>query len=121
MRSVWLMVLALLGLVACSAPRPMITISQPLIMDSTLLSAGIIADSPQIDHDIPAVATTTVYNDRDTPIQLHYQYYWYDKQGLAVDESQSTQTINLPGNSHRDIVSTAGNPSAEQVRIYIHL
>ena len=42
----WLSGLLLLTLVGCSSDKPMINTSQSLVMESAVLSAGIITDEP---------------------------------------------------------------------------
>ncbi len=44
----WLSGLLLLTLVGCSSDKPMINTSQSLVMESAVLSAGIITDEPAL-------------------------------------------------------------------------
>lgn len=75
----------LLCLTACSSDKPMINTSQSLVMESSVLSAGIITDEPTLDeNDGLKRATSVLYNQRETPVVVHYRYYWYDDKGLEI-------------------------------------
>lgn len=121
MRLFWIVAISLCSLVACGSHPPSITISQPLVMGSEVLSAGITADAPVINGDEAPAATTTVYNDRDVPVTIHYRYYWYDAQGLEVNHSGLTQSVAVPARGSSLLPSSSGSLSARQVRIYIYL
>ncbi len=121
MRFYWLAAFSLLGLSACSSSPPAITISQPLVMGSELLSAGITADTPEINRDQAPAAMTRLYNDRDVPITVHYRYYWYDQQGLEIPTPHATQSIAVPAHGSSEVLSSSGSLNARQVRVYIYL
>lgn len=85
MRLAVLSIPLLLLLSACSSSQPQISISQPLVMESDVLSAGITTDGPVVRSDSgQQKATVILYNDRDVPVTLHYRYFWYDDKGLEI-------------------------------------
>lgn len=122
MRS-WLIALpALLMLSACSSHRPEITISQPLVMEADVLSAGITADGPSLSSDgMNKKASVILYNDRDVPVTLHYRYFWYNSQGLEIYPEQPAQTLVVPAHQNRQADSWSGDLSASQVRVSLYL
>ncbi|MBT0723320.1 DUF1425 domain-containing protein [Rosenbergiella sp. S61] len=121
MRLLCVLVLSVVGAVACSSKPPAITISQPLVMGSEVLSAGITADAPVINSEQAPAATTRVYNDRDVPITIHYQYFWYDEQGLDIPPGAKKQFMRVPAHSSTQLLSSSGSVNARQVRIAISL
>lgn len=75
--------LALLLLVGCrSHPEIPVNDEQSLVMESSLLAAGISAEKPVLStSDIQPSASSTLYNERQEPITVHYRFYWYDAEG----------------------------------------
>ena len=78
--------LALLLLVGCrSHPEIPVNDEQSLVMESSLLAAGISAEKPVLStSDIQPSASSTLYNERQEPITVHYRFYWYDARGLEM-------------------------------------
>ena len=74
------MSLALLVLVGCrSHPEIPVNDEQSLVMESSLLAAGISAEKPVLStSDIQPSASSTLYNERQEPVTVHYRFYWYD-------------------------------------------
>lgn len=113
---------AVLMLSACSSHRPAITISQPLVMEADVLSAGITADGPSVSSDgMNKKASVILYNDRDVPVTLHYRYFWYNDQGLEILPEQPAQTLVVPAHQNRQADSWSGNLTASQVRVSLYL
>ncbi len=109
-------------LAACGSSQPQISISQPLVMESDVLSAGITADGPTLSSDSgQQKATVILYNDRDVAVTLHYRYYWYDDKGLEILPEQSAETVVVPAHQSREAISWSGNLSASQVRVSLYL
>ena len=121
MRFLCVLALSIVGAVGCSSKPPAITISQPLVMGSEVLSAGITADAPIINSDQAPAATTRVYNDRGVPVTIHYHYFWYDEQGLDIPYDAKQQQVSVPAHSSTELLSSSGSVNARQVRIYISL
>lgn len=87
------MSLALLVLVGCrSHPEIPVNDEQSLVMESSLLAAGISAEKPVLStSDIQPSASSTLYNERQEPVTVHYRFYWYDARG-AGDASSGKAT-----------------------------
>ncbi len=112
----------LLLLTACSGHQPQINISQPLVMEADVLSAGITTDGPTLSSESgQQKASVILYNDRDVPVTLHYRYFWYDDKGLEILPEQPAVTIVVPAHQNRQAVSWSGNLSASQVRVSLYL
>lgn len=119
----WLISLSLLlSLTACSSKKPMINTSQSLVMESAVLSAGIITSEPTLaERDGQQRAGSVLYNQRDTPVTLHYRFFWYDDKGLEIEPQEPAQTLTVPGHGSTEVVSRTGNLTASKVRLYLYL
>ncbi|MEG3112959.1 MULTISPECIES: DUF1425 domain-containing protein [Pantoea] len=119
----WLISLPfLLSLAGCSSDKPMIDTSQSLVMESAVLSAGIITDDPKLDEeDGQKRASSVLYNQRETPVIVHYRYYWYDEKGLEITPQEPAQTVTVPPLSSLAVTSQLGNLTASKVRLYLYL
>ena len=117
----WLSGLLLLTLVGCSSDKPMINTSQSLVMESSVLSAGIITDEPTLaSRDGQMRASSVLYNQRETPVTVHYSFYWYEK-GLEITPEEPAQTQIVPAHGSTEVVSQIGNLTASKVRLYLYL
>ncbi|MGK3140985.1 YcfL family protein [Pantoea sp. C2G6] len=119
----WLIGLPLLfSLAGCSSDKPIINTSQSLVMESSVLSAGIITDEPTVDeNDGQKRATSVLYNQRETPVIVHYRYYWYDDKGLEITPEEPAQTVTVPAQGSIVAASQLGNLTASKVRLYLFL
>ncbi|RLR17794.1 DUF1425 domain-containing protein, partial [Sodalis-like symbiont of Bactericera trigonica] len=69
---------------------------QSLVMDLSVLSAGITAAPPSLTTDRGRLsAYSLLSNDHPAPVTVHYRYrfYWYDAQGLDVIPFATTRTL----------------------------
>jgi uncharacterized protein YcfL len=110
-------------LIGCSS-KPTIALNnqQRVVMESPVLTAGIIPGSPSVsDSGGQKKATTRLDNNQPHSVTLHYRYYWYDKQGLDLFPVAEASTITVPANSSVDVSSLNGNLDAYSVRIYLYL
>ena len=119
----WLICLPLLlTLAGCSSDKPRIDTSQSLVMESSVLSAGIITDEPAVDEeDGQQRARSVLYNQRETPVVIHYRYYWYDDKGLEITPREPAQTVTVPAHGSIVAASQMGNLTASKVRLYLYL
>ncbi|WP_017348083.1 YcfL family protein [Pantoea sp. A4] len=119
----WLIAAQLLCLLAgCSSKDPAIDTSQSLVMESAVLSAGIITDEPTISGDEGQLrAASTLYNQRSTPVTVHYRFFWYDDKGLEITPREPAQTITVAGHGSVLAASQLGNLTASKVRLWIYL
>ncbi len=110
-------------LMGCSSPQGIaVNERQTVVMDSPVLTAGILADSPSIaDASGRLKATSVLSNTQNTPVTIHYRFYWYDKQGLDILPFEAPRTITVAANSDAEIYSLNGNFDAKRVRLYLFL
>lgn len=112
-----------LALSACSS-KPVIPVNdrQTLVMEATVLAAGITASEPAFSsRDIEPVATSRVYNESSSAVKLHYRFYWYDNKGLEMHPLERPRDIMVPPHSGVTIASSGNFMGAQQVRLSIWL
>ncbi|EMV7407714.1 YcfL family protein [Enterobacter soli] len=112
-----------LVIVGCSA-RPAIPVSdeQTLVMESSVLAAGITAEQPSLTiSEIQASASSSLYNERHEPVTVHYRFYWYDVRGLEMHPLEATRTVVIPAMSSVTLYGSANYLGAHKVRLYLYL
>lgn len=111
-----------LMLTACSSDKPVINTSQALIMESSVLSAGILPSKPTIsEQDGQQRAASMLENQQSKPVTVHYRFYWYDDKGLEIQPFEAPRTLVVPANQRLEISSQMGNLMASKVRLYLYL
>ncbi|MEW7311408.1 YcfL family protein [Buttiauxella gaviniae] len=118
-----LMLLAVGLMVGCST-KPAIPVNegQALVMEASVLAAGISAEKPEISTDNGAtVSHTQLYNEQSKPVNISYRFYWYDAKGLEIHPLEKPRTITLPAKSSVSVSSIASYPDARKVRLYLSL
>lgn len=114
------LVLALLS--GCASDRTTIDTSQSLIMESSVLSAGIITDKPTLsEHEGQQRASSQLYNQQEKPVTLHYRFYWYDDKGLEILPFEAPRRVTVAPHNSVEISSQTGNLTANKVRLYLYL
>ncbi len=110
-------------LVGCSTKQGIaLNNQQTVIMESPVLTAGIIPGTPSLGNDQGRQkATLSLSNNQSKSIAVHYVFYWYDKQGLDLLPFAEPRTITVPADSSVDIYSLNGNLDAYSVRVHIYL
>lgn len=112
-----------LFIAGCSS-RPGIPVSdtQTLVMEGSVLAAGIRASNPTLSkRDGATVALSSLYNEQQHPVQLYYRFYWYDEKGLEIHPTDKIQTVTLEPDSGKPVQSTVFNPDASKVRLFLSL
>ncbi|EAW9871874.1 DUF1425 domain-containing protein [Salmonella enterica subsp. enterica serovar Typhimurium] len=115
--------LGLLLLTGCRSP-PEIPVSdaQSLVMESTVLAAGVTAEPPELTaSDIQPSASSRVYNERQEPITVHYRFYWYDARGLEMHPLEAPRSVTIPARSSVTLFGSANYLGAHKVRLYLYL
>lgn len=110
-------------LTGCSS-RPAIPVSdeQTLVMESSVLAAGITAESPSLTlSEIQPSASSTLYNERREPVTIHYRFFWYDVRGLEMHPLEAPRTAVIPANSSVTLYGSANYLGAHKVRLYLYL
>ena len=118
-----LLLLAAMLMVGCSS-RPAIPVAndQTLVMESTLLAAGITAEEPSLNtQDIQPSASSRLFNERAQPITINYRFYWYDARGLEMHPLEAPRRVTLPAHSSVTLYGSANFLGAHKVRLYLYL
>lgn len=118
--AVLLMAMVMAG---CSS-RPAIPVSdeQTLVMESSVLAAGITAEAPSLTvSEIQPSASSTLYNERHEPVTVHYRFYWYDVRGLEMHPLEAPRSVVIPANSSVTLYGSANYLGAHKVRLYLYL
>ncbi|EBH8752642.1 YcfL family protein [Salmonella enterica subsp. enterica serovar Kua] len=115
--------LGLLLLTGCrSHPEIPVSDAQSLVMESTVLAAGVTAEPPELSaSDIQPSASSRVYNERQEPITVHYRFYWYDARGLEMHPLEAPRSVTIPARSSVTLFGSANYLGAHKVRLYLYL
>ena len=115
--------LGLLLLAGCrSHPEIPVSDEQSLVMESTLLAAGITAQEPTLTtSDIQPSASSTLYNERQEPVTVHYRFYWYDARGLEMHPLEAPRSVTIRAHSSVTLYGSANYLGAHKVRLYLYL
>ncbi|ECV0968301.1 DUF1425 domain-containing protein [Salmonella enterica subsp. enterica serovar Kentucky] len=115
--------LGLLLLTGCrSHPEIPVSDAQSLLMESTVLAAGVTAEPPELTaSDIQPSASSRVYNERQEPITVHYRFYWYDARGLEMHPLEAPRSVTIPARSSVTLFGSANYLGAHKVRLYLYL
>lgn len=111
-------------LLAGCRTHPEIPVSdeQSLVMESTILAAGITAEQPTLTtSDIQASASSRLYNERQEPVTVHYRFYWYDARGLEMHPLEAPRSVTIPAHSSVTLYGSANFLGAHKVRLYLYL
>ena len=118
--ALWLAALVLMG---CSS-RPTIPVAadQTLVMESSILASGIIAQPPTLStQELQPSASSRLFNERQQPVTVHYRFFWYDARGLEMHPLEAPRTVTIPGNSGVTVYGSANYLGAHSVRLYLYL
>ncbi|EHF7062388.1 YcfL family protein [Salmonella enterica subsp. enterica serovar Give] len=115
--------LGLLLLTGCrSHPEIPVSDAQSLVMESTVLAAGVTAEPPELTaSDIQPSASSRVYNERQEPITVHYRFYWYDARRLEMHPLEAPRSVTIPARSSVTLFGSANYLGAHKVRLYLYL
>ena len=115
--------LGLLLLAGCrSHPEIPVSDEQSLVMESTILAAGVTAEQPTLTtSDIQASASSRLYNERQEPVTVHYRFYWYDARGLEMHPLEAPRSVTIPAHSSVTLYGSANFLGAHKVRLYLYL
>ncbi|HGY3715134.1 YcfL family protein [Citrobacter sp. Res13-Sevr-PEB04-36] len=115
--------LGFLLLAGCrSHPEIPVSDEQSLVMESTILAAGITAEQPALTtSDIQPSASSRLYNERQEPVTVHYRFYWYDARGLEMHPLEAPRSVTIPARSSVTLYGSANFLGAHKVRLYLYL
>ena len=117
------LLMGLLLLAGCRThPEIPVSDEQSLVMESTILAAGITAEQPTLTtSDIQASASSRLYNERQEPVTVHYRFYWYDARGLEMHPLEAPRSVTVPAHSSVTLYGSANFLGAHKVRLYLYL
>ena len=110
-------------LAGCKSP-PAIPVNdeQTLVMESSVLAAGITADQPSLTiSEIQPSASSVLFNERDEPVTVHYRFFWYDARGLEMHPLEAPRSVTIPARSAITLYGSANYLGAHKVRLYLYL
>ena len=115
--------LGLLLLAGCRThPEIPVSDEHSLVMESTILAAGITAEQPTLTtSDIQASASSRLYNERQESVTVHYRFYWYDARGLEMHPLEAPRSVTIPAHSSVTLYGSANFLGAHKVRLYLYL
>ena len=117
-------VLALAIVLAGCSSRPAIPVSdeQTLVMESSVLAAGITAQQPALTvSEIKSSASSALFNERNEPVTVHYRFFWYDVRGLEMHPLEAPRSVTIPARSSVTLYGSANYLGAHKVRLYLYL
>lgn len=117
------MLFMVMTLVGCkSQPAIPVNDEQTLVMESSVLAAGITADKPSLTiSEIQPSASSVLFNERDEAITVHYRFFWYDARGLEMHPLEAPRSVTIPANSSVKLYGSANYLGAHKVRLYLYL
>ncbi|AVJ17290.1 YcfL family protein [Serratia rhizosphaerae] len=110
-------------LMGCSSPQGIaVNERQTVVMEPSVLTAGILADRPVVnDASGRVIATAVLSNTQPTSVTLRYRFYWYDDQGLDIRPFEKPRAITIAPNATAQVYSINGNFDAKRARLYLFL
>lgn len=118
------MVLACIAtLLGCSSPKGIaVNKQQTVVMDSSVLAAGILASQPAVSLSSGNnVARSVITNSQNKPIRINYRFYWYDAQGLDVPPLEAPRVMVIAPGDDVTIQSVNNNFNARSARLHLFL
>ncbi|MEA9391997.1 DUF1425 domain-containing protein [Acerihabitans sp. TG2] len=100
----------------------MINDRQTLIMDPSVMTAGISVGKPEMSDDKGRLrAQSVIHNRQHHAVTIHYRFYWYDEQGLDILPFADVRTVTVPAGADVSLDSVNGNLEAKRVRLSLFL
>ncbi|MEQ4731587.1 MULTISPECIES: YcfL family protein [Providencia] len=94
---------------------------QRIIMEPAVLAQGVIVENPVIgSENHQTIATINMSNSQSKVVNIAYRLYWYDKQGLNV-ETTNTLYQQIAANSDVEVRAVTASPRATNVRVHVFL
>ncbi|URO00841.1 YcfL family protein [Leclercia adecarboxylata] len=120
----WMVALVVAMVLAGCSSQPSIPVNddQTLVMESSVLAAGITADQPSLTtSEIQPSASSVLFNERDEPVTVHYRFFWYDNRGLEMHPLEAPRSVTIPAKSSVKLYGSANYLGAHKVRLYLYL
>lgn len=95
---------------------------QAIIMEPTVLVAGIVAGQPILEkHANGTRAMVTLSNTHHDPVALYYRFYWYNEQGLEVSQVSHVNEVMILGDDDAKISVDVPDKTISYVRVYLFI
>ncbi|MFA3761422.1 YcfL family protein [Yersinia sp. 2466 StPb PI] len=110
-------------LLGCSNPKGIaVNKQQTVVMDSSVLTAGILASQPTVSLSSGNnVARSVITNSQNKPVRINYRFYWYDTQGLDVPPLEAPRFMMIAPGDDVTIQSVNNNFNARSARLHLFL
>ena len=111
------------GLLAGCSSHPEIPVSdqQALVMESSVLAAGISASEPVVvATEIQATASSTLYNERQQPVTVHYRFSGMTPEAGDAPPGGAAHH-RVPARSSVTLYGSANILGAHKARLYLYL
>ncbi|CNI24564.1 YcfL family protein [Yersinia mollaretii] len=110
-------------LLGCSSPKGIaVNQQQTVVMDSSVLTAGILASQPAVSTSSgDNVARSVISNSQNKPIKINYRFYWYDTQGLDVPPLDAPRSMIITPGDDVAVQSVNNNFNARSARLHLFL
>lgn len=93
---------------------------QAIVMEPSVLSAGIVAGRPAIElHDNGTRATVMLSNTQSYPVSIRYRFYWYNEQGLEISPAGRVNDVTILGDGDTEISADVPDKTISYVRVYL--
>lgn len=118
--------LSLAALSGCGGHTPdriAVNKSQSVVMDAPVLSAGVIAERPDVSRSgiYPTASAKVTYGQERQPLTLHYRFLWYDAKGLDILPHEPARTLTLSPGEVTTLLTRSNDDRARLVRLYLYL
>lgn len=95
---------------------------QAIVMEPSVLAAGVVAGKPQLERYIDGTkATVTLSNTQSYPVSIRYRFYWYNEQGLEISPAGRVNDVLVPGDGDTEISADIPNQTISYVRVYLFI
>lgn len=124
MKRIVLLGLMVISLSGCLSNKPQGLVfnqQQSIIMEPSVLAQGVVVEKPVVSLENPQVRVSiSMSNIQPEAVNIAYRLYWYDKQGLKIETSDTLQQA-IPANSAVTVQGFASSPRATNVRVHVFL
>ncbi|OAT22536.1 YcfL family protein [Proteus myxofaciens] len=95
---------------------------QAIVMEPSVLAAGVVAGKPQLERYTKGTqATVTLSNTQSYPVSIRYRFYWYNEQGLEISPAGRVNDVLVPGDGDTKISADIPNQTISYVRVYLFI
>jgi uncharacterized protein YcfL len=71
--------------------------------------------------EIQATASSTLFNERQQPVTVHYRFFWYDARGLEMHPLEPPAASRCRRTLRSRLYGSANILGAHKARLYLYL